>query len=193
MSNKGLYNRNNGYRLIIKPSKTFARMQQLLPFVVASCSLLLFYFSAFFSSAVAAFLWSIVLFLMVFLWIVFWQQRLGYLNNLNSKNNFKNQYGNVVYVEPLIVFELNVDGSCIFYQWHNKLKGQLPRTKLTTQSRVSFLGAWLYFEKTDQAFALPQINKQPLFIFRDSLSTQEFSRLARTINSLAHLSDKAKI
>jgi len=81
-------------------------------------------------------------------------------------------------------FELNNQGQCFFeddtyYQLH-------------VSSRISFLGCWLVLQPTSTVSTIlhPKNNnsKTLLFIYRDSLSKQDFSRLSNVIAQLEYQS-----
>lgn len=73
-------------------------------------------------------------------------------------------------------FELHIDGKCYFNL------GQLCR--LHVNSRVGILGCWLVFIRVKNSQNLIDDTHQPFFIFKDSLSAQDYSRLCRVINHL---------
>ncbi len=90
---------------------------------------------------------------------------------LSKKNNQQN---------IVSTFELNSQGQCLFerdtyYQLH-------------VNSRVSFLGCWLFLQPIsamDKMFHVKNNKaKKLLFIYRDSLSKQDFSRLSNVISQL---------
>ncbi|MBU2869620.1 hypothetical protein, partial [Colwellia sp. E2M01] len=57
--------------------------------------------------------------------------------------------------------------------------------QLLAQSRFSFLGCWLIMQpKNDPLQKSTQVLPKQLFIFRDSVSAQDFSRLAKIIKQL---------
>jgi len=77
-------------------------------------------------------------------------------------------------------FELNEQGQCFFddgsgYQLH-------------TSSRLSFLGCWLILQPIQTVNVVPSTKSHramnSLFIFRDSLSSQDFSRIAKVLSQL---------
>jgi len=53
--------------------------------------------------------------------------------------------------------------------------------KIKPQSRIGIMGCWLYLEQREDEFAQSCICWS-YFIFKDSLSKQDYSRLARIIN-----------
>lgn len=90
-------------------------------------------------------------------------------------------------------FNLQVNGCCIFYDDHH-VKVQPMQYQLAKSSRVSVLGCWLCFEQqSGNAIITPlaHANKPPQhwFVYRDSLSAQDYSRLTRVINNLSLIKD----
>jgi hypothetical protein len=61
--------------------------------------------------------------------------------------------------------------------------------QLLTDSRLSFIGCWLVMIQDVPLLAtrinIPQTTPKQLFIFRDSISEQDFSRIARVVKQLA--------
>ncbi len=93
--------------------------------------------------------------------------------------------------EHIIVsrFELNSQGLCSF--------GGNNYYQLQANSRFSFLGCWLVLQplKAPSMAAVSSIlnlkntsKKSSFFIYRDSLSKQDFSRITQVINQLEHQS-----
>lgn len=85
------------------------------------------------------------------------------------------------FLSPLFVhnqyFSINNMGLCVFDN-NNELQ-------LHPSSRVSFLGCWLVFCENERACESESLNKAThLYIFKDSLSDTDFSRLARVLNML---------
>lgn len=77
----------------------------------------------------------------------------------------------------LYQFELSQQGLCSF--------DGSAYYQLQTSSRFSFLGCWLSLKPMAKSKVLPSKKKQ-LFIYRDSLSKQDFSRLAQVLKNLAN-------
>jgi hypothetical protein len=79
-------------------------------------------------------------------------------------------------------FELSREGDCSF-------KGN-ELYQLQESSRLSFLGCWLILQPKTPANSIFNNNKahknKTLFIYRDSLSKQDLSRLANVIAQLNH-------
>ena len=77
-------------------------------------------------------------------------------------------------------FELTEQGQCLFKDGSNY--------QLHLSSRCSFLGCWLVLQPlvTAGIFPVVKINngKELFFIYRDSLSKQDFSRIANVISQL---------
>jgi hypothetical protein len=85
--------------------------------------------------------------------------------------------------EVLCVFELNDQGLCSF--------SDNAQYQLQESSRFSFLGCWLVLQPLTSEITVnsnmknkKHSNKTMLFIYRDSLSKQDFSRLTNTISKL---------
>jgi hypothetical protein len=82
------------------------------------------------------------------------------------------------------IFDLNSRGICSF-------KGD-NYYQLQENSRFSFLGCWLILEPISVANSMlnnkNEGRKITLFIYRDSLSQQDFSRLCNVISQLNHQS-----
>jgi len=68
-------------------------------------------------------------------------------------------------------FELTPQGVCTF--------NGAEYYQLQTNSRFSFLGCWLTLMPATAQNTLLKGKKKQLFIYRDSLSEQDFSRLSR--------------
>lgn len=79
-------------------------------------------------------------------------------------------------------FELNSQGLCSFDG--NK------HYQLQASSRFSFLGGWLILQPVTTVHAMFNVSnnksKTMIFIYRDSLSKQDFSRLSNVISQLNH-------
>jgi hypothetical protein len=79
-------------------------------------------------------------------------------------------------------FELDSHGLCIF-------NGE-NHYQLQAGSRFSFLGCWLYLRPTTSSHTIyntcEKSNTENLFIFRDSLSKQDFSRVSKAIYQVNH-------
>jgi len=79
-------------------------------------------------------------------------------------------------------FELNNQGLCTFEDKNHY--------QLQANSRFSFLGCWLILQPvlTVDVFFYPKnkARKKLFFIYRDSLSQQDFSRLSNVITQLNH-------
>jgi len=79
-------------------------------------------------------------------------------------------------------FEVNSQGQCIFED--------AIRYQLHVSSRFSFLGCWLILQPipalSTMFHAKSNSSKTLLFIYRDSLSEQDFSRLSNIISQLNH-------
>ena len=79
-------------------------------------------------------------------------------------------------------FELKIQGQCSF---EDKSHYQLQAS-----SRYSFLGVWLVLQPMSALNTMFQAKnngtKTLLFIYRDSLTKQDFSRLAHVISQLNH-------
>jgi len=79
-------------------------------------------------------------------------------------------------------FELNNQGLCTF---DDEMHYQLQAS-----SRFSFVGCWLILQPVLTAntpfYSKNKIRKRLLFIYRDSLSQQDFSRLSNVIAQLDH-------
>ena len=85
--------------------------------------------------------------------------------------------------QPIVLrFELDSQGQCsfegeTFYQLH-------------TSSRLSFLGVWLVLQPMSAVNTMFNVKnkstKTLLFIYRDSLSKQDFSRISHVISQLNH-------
>lgn len=79
-------------------------------------------------------------------------------------------------------FELDNQGSCSFDGVHYY--------QLLTQSRFSFLGCWLYLQNCNDNTRYSANDNDAIkrvFIFRDSLCEDDFSRLSNVISQLNHL------
>ena len=77
------------------------------------------------------------------------------------------------------VFTVTQQGSCQFY----RSNGGAQEWQLSAHSRVSFLGCWLIFNKQENKLT----HAEPIFIFKDQLSTVDYSRLRRIIKALKPL------
>jgi hypothetical protein len=79
-------------------------------------------------------------------------------------------------------FELNCHGLCSF--------SESNQFQLQQSSRLSFLGCWLVLKPIPAANAMFNVKNNDLnrvfFIYRDSLSKQDFSRIAHVISQLNH-------
>jgi hypothetical protein len=74
-------------------------------------------------------------------------------------------------------FFVTKEGLCQFNNHHGN--SLLEEFALTAYSRISFLGCWLIFTSKGHS------NKsKSTFIFKDSLSTKDYSRLKRVIVAL---------
>lgn len=91
------------------------------------------------------------------------------------------------------IFELNNQGACVFegYDFEGyDFKGDsnsINHYQLLEGSRFSFIGCWLLLQPTmDNAdFNTGHSHaKKRIFIFRDSVTEQDFSRLANVITQL---------
>ena len=84
--------------------------------------------------------------------------------------------------QSVLTFDLTSKGQCLF---DNQRCYQIQ-----SSSRQSFLGCWLVLQlKSSTHVHFNAKNRNPnklLFIFRDSLSKQDFSRLANVITQLEH-------
>ena len=84
--------------------------------------------------------------------------------------------------QVISVFELDNQGICAFEGGNNY--------QLQANSRISFLGCWLILQPvSDTSLIINNQNnnvKIRFFIFRDSLSKQDFSRLSQVINQLSY-------
>jgi len=167
MSQQQLYHHGGRYLISINASKFFLSLQLWLPMLVAlSSTFLLNNHSVFFRCT---------FFIMVII-VVYALQIYFKPDNLDK----------VV----LNQFEIDDQGRCvlIFSKLHpvkNELNKRIE-SKLSVRSRVSFLGCWFYFENKATLQYFKKINfSQPWFIFRDSLTEQDYSRLARITKRLA--------
>ena len=77
------------------------------------------------------------------------------------------------------VFTVTQQGRCQFYRSNEDAQ----EWQLSAHSRVSFLGCWLIFNKQENKPA----HVEPIFIFKDQLSTVDYSRLRRIIKALKPL------
>lgn len=81
-----------------------------------------------------------------------------------------------------INFELNSQGVCSF--------NGIEQYQLQASSRFSFLGCWLVLQPISavtQMFNAKDNSQQTmLFIYRDSLSEQDFSRVVKVMSHLSH-------
>ncbi len=73
-------------------------------------------------------------------------------------------------------FELSQQGGCSF-------DGEVYY-QLQTSSRLSFLGCWLTLVPVTAKSTLVVSKRKQLFIYRDSLCEQDFSRLSRVLKDL---------
>jgi len=86
--------------------------------------------------------------------------------------------------QPIIVsrFELNSQGLCSF--------DENNYYQLQANSRFSFLGCWLILQPMTTVNSMFNVkNNNPktnFFIYRDSLSKQDFSRISKVISQLNH-------
>jgi hypothetical protein len=76
----------------------------------------------------------------------------------------------------LYQFELTSQGMCTF-------DGE-SYYQLQLNSRLSFLGCWLNFISTIEGSMPSDKRVKKIFIYRDSLSEQDFSRISRILKSL---------
>lgn len=67
-----------------------------------------------------------------------------------------------------------------------KLGANSENYQLQSNSRFSFIGCWLVLSTSDNSLNLAHHKKtrKQLFIFKDSISKQDFSRIANVINQL---------
>jgi len=181
-----LFKGNSAYKITLLSSK-FARYGQfLLPLIVATLATLLLYEQAIYTQL----LFFILMVIMLRLVQKKIQKQKRVLRGFNT-------------------FMLDVAGKCTFIKKdYSKEDCLITRAdnvislsqQLTARSRISFLGFWLYFEDVDKEQSNQLIRQnmatlmlpQPWFIFHDSLSEQDFSRLARVINSLPIIQKKAQ-
>ena len=78
-------------------------------------------------------------------------------------------------------FDLTNQGLCSF--------GDNNQYQLQKNSRFSFFGCWLNLQQitaTGTALSNNDKAKKTLFIYRDSLSSQDFSRLSQVISHMNH-------
>ncbi len=151
-----IYSGESKYKISVKQSTLALRLQHLLPWGIAALSVSIL--------AVESIVVSSLLFLLVLFFVIYWQKR--------SHEVFKKNV-------PFADFSIDSQGYCYFTKVVNEgTEIQYQTLKISTRSRVAFIGCWLYFENNSQHF-----------FFRDSLSRQDFSRLARVIYSLAVIKD----
>ncbi|MBL4908809.1 MAG: hypothetical protein JKX78_02105 [Alteromonadaceae bacterium] len=188
-----LYNDESCYQITIIPSKIKNYGKLALPFVVAVLATLLLTSFRLYS--------QLLFFIITLLLLLNWQK-------VSRKSN---RFTHTKKITLPDYFSLGLTGGCTFTNIGTLEKTSLGERclvvkqdnvisitlQLSCRSRVSFLGCWLYFDKNEQkkivnmnasVLMLPQ----PWFIFRDSLSKQDFSRLARVLNSLSIIQHKAK-
>jgi len=84
--------------------------------------------------------------------------------------------------QVISMFELDNQGICAFEGGNSY--------QLQANSRISFLGCWLILQPvSNTSLVLNNRNtnaKRRFFIFRDSLSKQDFSRLSQVIHQLSY-------
>lgn len=82
-------------------------------------------------------------------------------------------------------FEIGNDGICSFEDSLHRIE----QFQLLRSSRFSFLGCWLFLQPTTSKASFntkAHHAKKRIFIYRDSLTEQDFSRLANIISQLNH-------
>jgi hypothetical protein len=180
-----LFNANPVYKITILSSQLARYSQFILPLIVAILATLLLHEQAIYSQLLF-FILTLVVFRLV-------------QKKIKKQKIISNEFD---------TFTLDVAGKCTFikndYAKENCLITRSDNVislsrQLSARSRISFLGFWLYFEDVDKEQSNQLITQsvailmlpQPWFIFYDSLSEQDFSRLARVINSLSIIQRKA--
>ncbi len=96
-------------------------------------------------------------------------------------------------IVPEYDFQLSVDGKCTLphflcsegEQSYEVTKGFW---QIQANSRVSFLGCWLYLQLENENTTTPVQSKR-LFVFKPCLSAQSFSRLSRIVYRVSKQND----
>ncbi len=180
-ANSLLYNDSVQFQIILQPSKYADYLTSFLPLFVALLATMLLTLTGIFIKVIFFTLSYIVLF---------------FAQKYQQKNDKTKA--------QLSRFTLDVEGQCqLNFQYH--LQEYTVEKTLSCHSRSSFIGCWLYFEKdnpsltslarspstllaSSKANSL-SINKS-IFLFKDSLSEQDFARLARIIKELPRVKAK---
>ncbi len=181
-----LFNANSVYKITLLSSKLARYGQFLLSLIVATLAALLLHEQAIYT--------QLLFFILTVIMLRLVQKKIQKQKRIPSVFN---------------VFTLDVAGKCTFIK-NDCTKEDCLLTRpdnvislsrqLSARSRISFLGFWLYFEDENKEQSNQLITQnmatlmlpQPWFIFHDSLSEQDFSRLARVINSLPIIQKKAQ-